>query len=50
VDIWALRGRCFCCFTTISTHPNVLATALGAVIGMGSGFLIDQVRSRRDDT
>ena len=28
----------------------VLATALGAVIGLGSGLLIDQVRSRRDDT
>jgi hypothetical protein len=27
----------------------VLATALGAVIGLGSGLLIDQVRSRRDD-
>ena len=28
----------------------VLATALGAVIGLGSGLLIDQVRSSRDTT
>lgn len=27
----------------------VLATALGAVIGLGSGLLIDQARSRRDN-
>jgi hypothetical protein len=28
----------------------VVATALGAVIGLGAGLLIDQVRSRREDT
>jgi hypothetical protein len=28
----------------------VLATALGAVIGLGSSLLIDQARSRRDNT
>ncbi len=28
----------------------VVATVLGAVIGLGSGLLIDQVRSRRDST